>query len=91
MSASSLHRILDTVLGPILTADRGEVFLMVTEPSNLHLHLRGRYSGCPGNTLVIRRVIEPILRATAPDARLTVTTGDLIPEGAEPWAAPNAD
>lgn len=91
MTNSSLHHVLNAVVGPLVTADRGELFALVTEPTALHLHLRGRFSGCPGNTLVIRKVIEPLVRAAVPGVRLTVTAGDLIPDGAERWTAPDSD
>ncbi len=45
--------------------------------------MAGRFSGCPGNTLTRRRVLEPLLAAAAPGANLTLTTGALIPKGAK--------
>lgn len=91
MPNSSLRQVLDAVIGPLITADSGELFALITEPAGLHLHLRGRFSGCPGNTLVIRRVIEPVVRAAVPNVHLTVTAGDLIPDNVTPWTTPDPD
>lgn len=71
------------VLVPLLEADGGEVYLVHLDVDELHLHVTGRFSGCPGNTLVERRILEPALNSVAPGMNLRVTSGPLIPESAE--------
>ncbi len=75
-------RVVNDILGPLVRADGGEVYLVRAEDNAVELHLAGRFSGCPGNTLAKRRVIEPAILAVAPRARVTVTSGAIVPEGA---------
>lgn len=76
-------RVVTEVLAPLVQADGGELYLVSVDDSGVSLHLAGRFSGCPGNTLARRRVIEPLIASAAPGALLTMTTGALIPAGAE--------
>ena len=79
-------RIVREVVVPLVRADGGTVFLVEAGTDVVSLHLGGRYSGCPGNTLAIRRVIEPAIFTVAPRAKVTITSGALKPKGAEPLA-----
>jgi Fe-S cluster biogenesis protein NfuA len=85
MSVEALKRVLGAVVEPLIRADRGELFVVQLSADVVALHLRGKFSGCPGNTLAIRRVIEPALFAVAPLARVTITTGENLPERAVAW------
>lgn len=85
MSNSPLQRLLDEIVGPLVEQDAGELHVSTASETQLNLHLGGAFSGCPGNTLAIRRVIDPILRARLPMVRLSVTSGALIPPGAVRW------
>lgn len=76
-------RVIREVIAPLVRADRGELYLTLAQDGSIHLHLAGRYSGCPGNTLVCRRVITPALRSAAPSVEVSITSGALIPPGAE--------
>jgi Fe-S cluster biogenesis protein NfuA len=76
-------RVVREILGPMLVADGGEVYVVSAADDQLTLHLAGRYAGCPGNTLAKRRVIEPAIHAVAPGAQITITAGALVPKGAE--------
>ncbi|HYP88329.1 MAG TPA: NifU family protein [Polyangiaceae bacterium] len=76
-------RVVREVLAPLVQADGGEIYLVSVEDSGVALHLAGRFSGCAGNTLARRRVFEPLIASAAPGAHLTVTTGPLIPKGAQ--------
>lgn len=76
-------RVLREVIAPLVRADGGEIYLVHADDAGVTLHLAGRYSGCPGNTLVQRGVIEPALRAAVPRAEVTITSGVLVPENAE--------
>jgi Fe-S cluster biogenesis protein NfuA len=84
MSASidQLMQVVREVLGPLVRADGGELYVVAVEPNHLSLHLAGRYAGCPGTPLVVRGVLEPAVRAVAPIVRLDVSSGIKIPEGA---------
>lgn len=76
-------RVVREIIAPLIRADGGTVYLVATPKNALSLHLAGRYSGCPGNTLARRHVIEPAVRAVAPDLEIIVTSGALIPANAE--------
>jgi Fe-S cluster biogenesis protein NfuA len=82
-------RVINEVLGPLVHADGGELYLVSVDDAGVSLHLAGRFSGCPGNTLTRRRVLEPLITSAVPGAYLTLTTGPLIPPGAERVAAPS--
>lgn len=80
---AEISKVLREVVGPLVRADGGELYLVEANDEGVALHLSGRFSGCPGNTLATRRVIEPAIFAVAPRVRVTVTSGPLIPKGAE--------
>ena len=67
-----LLSVLREVLGPMIWADQGELYLVMADDRTVALHLRGRFSGCPGNTLVVRRIIEPLISRTLPNARVMI-------------------
>jgi Fe-S cluster biogenesis protein NfuA len=75
-------RVLEEVILPLIEADGGELHLVSAEEDAVSLHLSGRYAGCPGNNLTRRQVIEPAIHAVAPKARVTVSSGVLLPKGA---------
>lgn len=84
--ASPREQILATVreiVAPLIRADGGDLYLVEAGERSLSLHVSGRFSGCPGNTLARRRVIEPLLSARFPGLELEMTSGPLIPTGAE--------
>ncbi|MBL8742427.1 MAG: NifU family protein [Myxococcales bacterium] len=81
-SIDQLLKVLKEVVAPVVRADGGEVYIVAVEANHLSLHLAGRYAGCPGAPLVVRGIIEPAVRAVAPTARLEVSCGIRIPEGA---------
>ena len=76
-------RVVREILAPMIQADGGELYLVSADEAAVSLHLAGRFSGCPGNTLARRRVLEPLIAAAAPGAHLTVTSGPLVPKGAQ--------
>lgn len=84
--ASPREQILATVreiVAPLVRADGGDIYLVDAGERSLTLHLSGKFSGCPGNTLARRRVIEPLLAARFPGLEVEVTSGPLVPPGAE--------
>jgi Fe-S cluster biogenesis protein NfuA len=76
-------RVVREVVAPLVRADGGKLYVVQADEEAVSLHLGGRFSGCPGNTLATRRVIEPAIFAVAPRARVTVTSGALVPKDAE--------
>jgi Fe-S cluster biogenesis protein NfuA len=80
---AAVRRALEDVVAPLIAADGGELYLVGLQGNSLSLHLTGRFSACPGNTLVLRHFVEPALRAARPGLEVKLTSGRLIPEGAE--------
>jgi Fe-S cluster biogenesis protein NfuA len=70
------------VIAPLVRADQGEVYLVAVEPDQITLHLAGMCAGCPGVNLTVKGVIEPAVHAVAPAARVVVSSGIRIPDGA---------
>jgi Fe-S cluster biogenesis protein NfuA len=77
-----LLKVCKDVIAPLIRADGGELYLVAVEPDHLTLHLAGTCSGCPGAVLTTRGVIEPAIHAVAPSARVIVTNGVKVPDGA---------
>jgi Fe-S cluster biogenesis protein NfuA len=77
-----IRKILEQVLAPLVEADGGKLYVLRLEDDAVEIHLAGRFSGCPGNEVVARRIIGPAISAVAPDAVCIVTSGALVPEGA---------
>lgn len=71
------------VLAPLVRADGGDLYLVRLDDDVVTLHLGGRFAGCPGNALARRQIIEPAIRAVAPAAQVTVSSGAIIPKGAQ--------
>lgn len=83
-TTDAVRHVLERTLAPLVRADGGRLFLVRADRACVAVHLHGSFAGCPGNSLVIRWVIKPALRAVAPHAQIEVTSGELIPEGAQP-------
>jgi Fe-S cluster biogenesis protein NfuA len=81
-SIDQLLKVMKEVVAPLIRADGGEVYVIAVEANHLSIHLAGRYAGCPGVPLVVRGIIEPAIRSVAPTARLEVSSGIQVPEGA---------
>jgi len=71
------------VLVPLLSRDGAQLHFVGAESNRIRLHLTGRYSGAPGLNLVIRRIIEPTVFKISPGATVDVSSGPLVPDGAE--------
>jgi Fe-S cluster biogenesis protein NfuA len=76
-------RVVRDVLAPLVQADGGELYLVSVDDSGVSLHLAGKFSGCPGNTLARRRVLEPLIASAVPGAHVTMSSGPLVPKGAQ--------
>ncbi|AUX20583.1 NifU domain-containing protein [Sorangium cellulosum] len=81
-SIDQLLKVCREVIAPLIRADGGELYIVAVEPDHLTLHLAGSCSGCPGAMLTARAVIEPAVLAVAPSARVVVTNGMRVPDGA---------
>lgn len=81
-SIDSLLKICREVIAPLIRADGGEIYVVAVEADHLTLHLAGTCAGCPGALLTTRHVIEPAVHAVAPTAKVVVTNGIRVPEGA---------
>lgn len=78
-----LLRMCRDVLAPLVAADGGVMYLVKSrEADDVHVHLTGTCAGCPGASLTRDGVIAPAVRTILPKARVVVTTGPLVPEGA---------
>ena len=76
-------QIVRDVVAPLVRADGGSLYVVNVREDTVALHLAGRYSGCPGNTLALRHFIEPAIQAVAPNVQVVVSSGALVPDGAE--------
>ncbi len=76
-------RVVREIVAPLVRADGGRLYVVRAEDDSLDLHLAGRFAGCPGNTLATRRLIEPAIFAVVPGARVTISSGALVPKDAE--------
>jgi Fe-S cluster biogenesis protein NfuA len=79
----ALKTMLRDVLSPLLAAEGAKLYLVSAEPKSVHLHLGGTLSGSPAKDVVTARVVEPAVKAIAPKAKLVVSSGYLVPKGAE--------
>lgn len=78
-----LNSALSEVLAPLLEADGGELYVVSLGKKEVKLHMAGSWSGSPASTMTVRRVVEPVVHKVHPKAKLTVSSGWQIPEGAE--------
>ncbi len=67
----------------MVSADGGKMYLVEASELRVAVHLTGKFAGCPGNEVFVRRVFAPAVAAVAPEVEVDVTWGHLIPEGAE--------
>jgi Fe-S cluster biogenesis protein NfuA len=77
---------LETVIAPLVEADGGELYLLPLQAAGtgpIRLHLAGRFSGCPGNNLVSEHIIRPALEPLTSDRSIEISSGRLVPPGAE--------
>jgi Fe-S cluster biogenesis protein NfuA len=77
-----IERVFREVLAPIVKADGGEMYLVRWDGDDVHVHLAGACAGCPGSALTADSILLPAVRSLAPKARVVVTTGFRVPEGA---------
>jgi Fe-S cluster biogenesis protein NfuA len=71
------------ILAPLVRSDGGEMHLVEVNAEEVRIHLSGTCAGCPGVAFTRDQLIVPIIRTAAPKARVVITTGCRVPEGAE--------
>lgn len=85
--ASSLRaqtlKICREVLAPLVRADGGVLYVVSVDAEDVHIHLAGTCSGCPGAHITRDRMLGPVLKTVLPKANLRLTTGWRIPANAE--------
>ncbi len=70
------------VLAALIEADGGRMFLVAATNEDVHIHLAGTCSGCPGAELTTSQIVAPALERVVPKAKVRVTTGWILPAGA---------
>jgi len=80
--ADEVERICKEILQPMVKADGGDLYLVNVTTEDVHIHLSGACAGCPGAQMTRDRMMEPLIVHAAPKAKLTLTTGFRVPEGA---------
>jgi Fe-S cluster biogenesis protein NfuA len=74
-----IERICREILAPLIKSDGGDMHLVRFDGDDVHIHLSGACSGCPGAAVTGDQVILPVLRAAYPKVRLVLTTGIRAP------------
>jgi Fe-S cluster biogenesis protein NfuA len=80
---ADLLKLCHDVLAPLVAADGGVMYLVKAAGDDVHIHLTGTCAGCPGASLTRDGVIAPAVRTVKPKARVVVTTGYRVPDGAK--------
>jgi Fe-S cluster biogenesis protein NfuA len=80
---ADLWKVCHDVLAPLVAADGGVMYLVKSVGDDVHIHLTGTCAGCPGAALTRDGVIAPAVRTVKPKARVVVTTGYRVPDGAK--------
>ena len=78
-----VRRLCRDILGPLIASDGGDLLLIGIDGDEVHLHLTGACSGCPGASITRDDMITPTLRSAVAQVRVVVTTGYPVPAGAE--------
>jgi Fe-S cluster biogenesis protein NfuA len=78
-----VEQIFREVLAPLVKTDGGEMYLVRWDGDDLHVHLAGACAGCPGATMTADSVLLPAVQSIAPKARIVLTTGFRVPDGAK--------
>ncbi len=81
--AEAMKSMLRDVLAPLLHADGSALYLVELGKKELRLHITGKLSGSPGTPGAIEFVIAPAVEAVDSKLKLIVSSGYIIPSGAE--------
>ncbi|MDF2693489.1 MAG: hypothetical protein K0S65_1872 [Labilithrix sp.] len=80
--AEALVDLLRKVAVPLFVIDRAEIYVVAASPSEVHLHLGGAYSGCPGLEFVEHGLLAPLVADVFAKASLKITSGFPLPKDA---------
>ena len=83
LSRDAVVKICQEVLAPLIETDGGELFLVAISADDIHIHLSGTCSGCPGSSFTAETILKPALLKLAPKSKLKLTTGWRVPPEAE--------
>lgn len=89
-SYEALVDLLRTVAVPLTVLDEAELYVVSANEGDVHLHLGGSYSGCPGVPFVERHLLSPLVAEIFPKATLKVTSGLPLPTDALHLEVPDA-
>lgn len=78
-----VKKALKELVSPLVSADGGTLYFVKATADGVHVHLTGTCAGCPGVTMTRDALVEPVVRSVAASAKVTLTTGPLIPDGAK--------
>ncbi len=81
-SYEALVDLLTTIALPLASIDEAILYVVDATDADVHLHLGGTYSGCPGVPFVERHLLAPLVAEVFPKAKLTVTSGLPLPKSA---------
>jgi Fe-S cluster biogenesis protein NfuA len=79
----ALKTMLREVVCPLLAAEGATLYIVSADDGAIHLHLGGTLSGSPAKDVVTSHIVEPAIKSVAPKAKLVVSSGYTLPEGAE--------
>lgn len=79
---ADIERVLRDIVAPLVESDGSEIYLVAADSARIELHLAGRLTGAPGNSLFCRKILEPALRAVVPNVEVALSAGWRIPTGA---------
>lgn len=82
-NTEAVRKVLAEVLAPLFAQEGGSVYLVSVDKTQVSLHLAGSLSGSPATHMVTKRVVEPAIKAVIPKAKLVISSGWQVPEGAE--------
>ena len=91
-----IARALRDIVAPMVEGDGGLLYVVATGVTGaaggvgVRLHLAGACGGCPGVRTTTQDVIEPVLRAAGARGPIEVSSGWIIPEGAERVVGPES-
>jgi Fe-S cluster biogenesis protein NfuA len=88
VSRDAVVKACQEILAPLIETDGGEMFLVSITADDIHIHLSGTCSGCPGSSFTAESIVKPVFLKLAPKSKLKLTTGWRVPPEAERMAAP---
>jgi Fe-S cluster biogenesis protein NfuA len=80
---AQIAKICREILAPLVKSDGGEMYLVRIDGDDVHIHLTGACSGCPGAAMTGDKIVLPALRTAVPKVRVLLTTGARAPVGAD--------